>query len=98
MAEPDPLPLVQHDGYVSFLSGGVGLGQSTVIRSMMRDYPLSLEFAGSSPAGNEYPADIPVRATDTHSRVVPNAVSGPSSMALIARRRARLRASAWVCR
>ena len=81
MAAENPPP-VQHEGDIGYLSGGVGLGQSTVIKSMMRDYFLSLEFAGSSSSGNEYLADIPVRITDAHGHVVLEATSrGPFFLA-----------------
>jgi hypothetical protein len=69
-AAPEPLPAVQHKGAVAFLSGGIGLGQSTAIKQVMPKYPLTLEFAGKAATGNEYLADIPVKLSDMHGNTI----------------------------
>lgn len=77
-AMPEGLPAVQHSGAVSYLSGGVGSDQSGAIKDEMRNYPLALEFAGKTGAGNEYLADIPVQISDAHGNVLLHANShGP---------------------
>ncbi|MFT4065959.1 carboxypeptidase regulatory-like domain-containing protein [Paraburkholderia sp.] len=64
------LPAIQHEGDVTFLTGGIGLDQSTAIRKAMPQYPLTLEFAGKATGGNEYLANIPVQLSDTHGHTV----------------------------
>lgn len=69
-AAPESLPAVQHEGEVAFLSGGIGLGQSTAIKQVMPKYPLTLEFAGKAASGNEYLANIPVTLSDMHGNTI----------------------------
>ncbi|WP_233849284.1 carboxypeptidase regulatory-like domain-containing protein [Paraburkholderia sp. HD33-4] len=69
-AAPQSLPALQHEGDIAFLSGGIGLGQSTAIKEVMPRYPLTLEFAGNAASGNEYLADIPVTLSDMHGKTV----------------------------
>ncbi|MFL9959000.1 carboxypeptidase regulatory-like domain-containing protein [Paraburkholderia nemoris] len=70
LAMPEGLPPVQHAGGISYLSGGVGSDESTAIKGEMGNYPLVLEFAGKTNAGNDYLADIPVQISDAHGTVV----------------------------
>lgn len=70
LAMPEGLPPVQHAGGVSYLSGGVGSDESAAIKGEMGNYPLVLEFAGKTNAGNDYLADIPVQISDAHGTVV----------------------------
>lgn len=70
LAMPEGLPPVQHSGGISYLSGGVGSDESTAIKSEMGNYPLVLEFAGKTNAGNDYLADILVQISDAHGTVV----------------------------
>lgn len=70
LAMPEALPPVQQVGAINYLSGGVGSDESTAIKSEMGNYPLVLEFAGKTNAGNEYLADIPVQISDAHGTVV----------------------------
>lgn len=82
LATPEHLPPVQHQGDVTFLTGGVGQGQSTAIKGAMHHYPLSLEFAGKAHSGNEYLSDIPVQVSDMHGHTVLNTTSkGPFLLA-----------------
>ncbi|MDH6147722.1 MULTISPECIES: carboxypeptidase-like regulatory domain-containing protein [Paraburkholderia] len=69
-AATQPLPAVQHEGDVTFLSGGIGLGQSTAIKEVMPRYPLTLEFAGKAASGNQYLANIPVTLSDMHGNTI----------------------------
>jgi len=70
LAMPEGLPAVQHSGRISYLSGGVGIDESTAIKGELGNYPLVLEFAGKTNAGNDYLADIPVQISDSHGTVV----------------------------
>lgn len=57
-------------GVISYLSGGVGSDQSAEMKGEMHNYPLVLEFAGKTNAGNDYLADIPVQISDAHGTVL----------------------------
>ncbi|ALV61697.1 hypothetical protein A8F72_25230 [Burkholderia cenocepacia] len=77
-AEQASLPLPEHSGAVTYLSGGIGSDQSAAIKREMDKYSLVLEFAGHTSNGNEYLADIPVRITDARGKTVLSTVTaGP---------------------
>lgn len=68
LAAPSDLPPVHEAGAITYLSGGIGSDQSSAIKSVMNKYPLVLEFVGSTDAGNDYLADIPVQISDSHGK------------------------------
>jgi hypothetical protein len=68
LAAPSGLPPAHEDGALTYLSGGIGSDQSSAIKSVMKKYPLVLEFVGSTDAGNDYLADIPVQISDSHGK------------------------------
>lgn len=81
-AAADFLPPAQHQGDVTFLSGGIGLSESTAIRTAMQHYPLTLEFAGRGQSGNVYLANIPVEISDMHGHaVLKTTAAGPFLLA-----------------
>ncbi|WP_027820373.1 carboxypeptidase-like regulatory domain-containing protein [Paraburkholderia bannensis] len=81
-AATSSLPPIQHQGNVVYLSGGIGIDQSTALKDEMHNYPLVLEFAGKTRQGNEYLADVPVRITDMHGTTLLNVTShGPFMLA-----------------
>lgn len=55
------LPDVQHHGDVGFVSGGVGLDESTAFQRSESSWPLALRFTG---AGGEYLSDVHVSVLD----------------------------------
>lgn len=59
------LPAMQHRGEIAWVSGGIGSDQSAAFKAAMPQYPLSLEFARHSAAGNEYLANVPVKIADS---------------------------------
>jgi hypothetical protein len=69
-AMPESLPPVQQQGDVTFLSGGIGLDESTAIKGVMHQYPLVLEFATSRSGANEYVADVAVQVSDSQGRTI----------------------------
>jgi hypothetical protein len=78
MAATPALPPLQHSGSISYLSGGIGSDQSAAIKSVMSQYPLTLEFAGKTGSGNEYLSDVPVQIANAHGTTVLKADShGP---------------------
>ncbi|CAE6749388.1 hypothetical protein R69927_02764 [Paraburkholderia domus] len=69
------LPQIQHKGDVSFVSGGVGLDESTALQHAQSQWPLSLRFTGP---GSDFLADVRVRIVDAHDGDVLTATSrGP---------------------
>lgn len=69
------MPQIQHQGNVSFVSGGVGLDESTALRQAESQWPLSLRFTGP---GSDFLADVRVRVVDAHDSDVLSATSrGP---------------------
>lgn len=78
------LPPVQHSGANTFITGGIGLDESTAFKSAMKDWPLTLQFAEKSGHKAQYVADVQVVVTDTKGQVVMNAKSeGPFILAKI---------------
>jgi len=69
------MPQTQTQGDVSFVSGGVGLDESTALRRAQRQWPLSLRFTGP---GSEYVSDVHVQIVDGSGATVLDATSqGP---------------------
>ncbi|RKF29790.1 carboxypeptidase-like regulatory domain-containing protein [Paraburkholderia fungorum] len=69
------MPQIQHKGGISFVSGGVGLDESTALRHAESQWPLSLRFTGP---GSDFLADVRVRIVDAHDGDVLSATSrGP---------------------
>jgi hypothetical protein len=66
----DDLPATQQRGQVTYLSGGIGLDQSQAIKNVMRDYPLTLTFVGTTRNENQYLADVPVTITDSNGNTI----------------------------
>lgn len=76
------LPSAHQEGGVTWLSGGVGEDESQAIRQVMAGYPLVIEFLGKTQYGNEYLANIPIRISDTHGKVILDTQSdGPFMLA-----------------
>jgi len=74
------LPPVQTFGSVSYVTGGIGLDESSAIKAAEKDFSLSLLFAQSK--RGEYLADIKVNITDKAGKTVLEAVSdGPFLLA-----------------
>lgn len=69
------LPQIQHQGDVSFVSGGVGLDESKALQHAQSQWPLSMRFTGP---GSDFLADVHVRVVDAHNGDVLSATSrGP---------------------
>ncbi|MCC8400584.1 carboxypeptidase-like regulatory domain-containing protein [Paraburkholderia sp. MMS20-SJTN17] len=67
-ADMSTLPPAHTDGAVTYLSGGIGSDQSAAFKSAMHNYPLALEFVGTTASGNDYLADVPVTISDSHGK------------------------------
>jgi len=72
---PTGLPQTQTQGDVSFVTGGVGLDESTALRRAQSHWPLSLRFTGPA---SEYVADVHVQIVDAKGATVLDTMSkGP---------------------
>jgi hypothetical protein len=69
------LPQIQHQGDVSYVSGGVGQDESKALERDRSHWPLSMQFTGP---GSDFLADVHVRIVDVHNNEVLHADSlGP---------------------
>ena len=70
MAADQLLPATQRAGQIRYLSGGIGLDQSTAMKNAMHDYPLVLTFVGSTGNARQYLANVPVIIEDGQGNIV----------------------------
>jgi len=64
------LPPVQHQGNVEFVSGGIGIDESTSMKQAEKNYPLSMVFTQHMQGENAYTADVPVTITNASGTTV----------------------------
>jgi hypothetical protein len=85
LAQAAALPAVQKSGAVEYLSGGIGLGESTAIQEASRHWPLTLEFAARDQHRADYLADVNVVVHDAKGHTILRTVSsGPFVLARLA--------------
>lgn len=71
-------PPVEHDGAVSYQTGGVGLGESQAMKQLAAHYPLELEFVEQAGKRGEYSAGEQVRISNASGKTVLSATAdGP---------------------
>lgn len=76
------LPTVQHAGSSTYITGGIGLDESTAMKADMKNWPLSMQFAQKDGTRAEYVADVQVVVTDNKGHAALQAVSqGPFMLA-----------------
>lgn len=76
------LPAVKTSGNVEYLSGGIGLDESTAIKSVAGQWPLSLVFSVKSGARAEYASNVALVVRDAKGAVVlETSGSGPYLLA-----------------
>jgi len=76
----EDLPPMQTYGNVSYISGGIGLDESTAVKAAKNDFTLSLLFAQTK--RGEYLADVNVSIRDKDGALMLEAVSdGPMLLA-----------------
>jgi hypothetical protein len=63
-------PVEKTQGDVRYVSGGIGLDESTQMKSMESQYSLALTFAEQANGKADYLANIPVTITDAQGRTV----------------------------
>ena len=88
------LPPVQKSGAVEYLSGGIGLDESTAIKSASRHWPLSLVFSVQAPGKAEFASDVKLEIRDAKgAQVLATTASGPFLLAKLPPGSYSLRAS-----
>lgn len=76
------LPAVKTSGNVEYLSGGIGIDESTAIKNVAGQWPLSLVFSVKSGAGAEYATNVALVVRDAKGAVVlETSGSGPYLLA-----------------
>ena len=79
------LPPVQKSGVVEYLSGGIGLDESTAIKSASRQWPLSLVFSVQAAGKAEFASDVKLEIRDAKGALVLETMaSGPFLLAKLA--------------
>jgi hypothetical protein len=79
------LPPIHKDGYVEYLSGGIGKDEATVIESASKRWPLTLEFVVKDKPRADFTADVNVVVRDAKGHTVLQATSdGPFLLAKLA--------------
>ncbi|PFH09444.1 hypothetical protein BCF11_1840 [Collimonas sp. PA-H2] len=75
-------PTAVTKGVATYMSGGIGVDESTLIQQEAKNYPLELEFLIKATPKDEYAADIHVKINDASNNVVLDTVSnGPFFLA-----------------
>lgn len=59
------LPPIQRSGNIDYLTGGVGLDESTAIQSASKKWPLTLEFAIKDKKRADFASDVNVVVSDS---------------------------------
>jgi hypothetical protein len=62
------LPPTHQSGGIEYLTGGVGLDESTAIQSASKKWPLTLEFAVKDKQRADFAADVNVVVSDTKNQ------------------------------
>ncbi len=76
------LPPLQHQGATDYVSGGIGIDESTAFKAAMSQFPLALTFASNRDGKAEYVADVQVVIRDSQNNNVLNVTSeGPYFLA-----------------
>lgn len=76
------LPPLQHQGSADYVSGGIGIDESTAFKAAMSQFPLALTFASNHDGKAEYVSDVQVVIRDGQNNNVLNVASeGPYFLA-----------------
>jgi hypothetical protein len=80
--EQSPLPAATTEGGVSYLSGGIGIDESTAMKNAASKYSLELVFSAKAGASAPYLANVHVKISDRTGKTVIDTVSqGPYFLA-----------------
>lgn len=76
------LPALQHQGGIEYVSGGIGIDESTSFKESMGKFPLSMTFDQDMQGKGDYVADVKVAVTDAHGKpVLDTTAQGPYLLA-----------------
>ncbi|MGB6008268.1 carboxypeptidase regulatory-like domain-containing protein [Castellaniella sp.] len=76
------LPALQHQGSVAYVSGGIGIDESTSFKEAMAKFPLSMTFDQMAQGKGDYVADVKVAIADAHGKpVLDTTAQGPYLLA-----------------
>ncbi|WP_300754340.1 carboxypeptidase-like regulatory domain-containing protein [Janthinobacterium sp.] len=79
------LPAIHKSGTVEYLSGGIGLDESTAIKNASRQWPLSLVFSVQAAGRAQFASDVKLEVRDAKGVVVlQTTASGPYLLARLA--------------
>lgn len=79
------LPAVHKSGTVEYLSGGIGLDESTAIKKASAQWPLSLVFSVQAAGRAQFASDVKLEVRDAKGVVVlQTTASGPFLLARLA--------------
>jgi len=79
------LPTIHKSGTVEYLSGGIGLDESTAIKNASRQWPLSLVFSVQAAGRAQFASDVKLEVRDAKGSVVlQTTASGPYLLARLA--------------
>ena len=88
------LPAVQKSGTVEYLSGGVGLDESTAIKSASGQWPLSVVFSVQADGRAQFASDVKLAIHDAKGALALDVTAtGPYLLARLAPGSYRLRAT-----
>lgn len=81
----DALPAVQKSGAVEYLTGGVGLDESTAIKSASGQWPLSLVFSVQADGRAQFASDVKLQIHDAKGALALDVTAtGPYLLARLA--------------
>lgn len=76
------LPDTQQAAGGSFITGGIGLDESTAMKAAMKDWPIAMQFAQKDGQHADYVADVKVAVSDVRGNTAIEAVTqGPFLLA-----------------
>jgi len=79
------LPRIHKSGTVEYLSGGIGLDESTAIKKASAQWPLSLVFSVQAAGRAQFASDVKLEVRDAKGTVVlKTTASGPYLLARLA--------------
>jgi hypothetical protein len=82
LARAADLPPVHDDGNVKYLTGGIGQDESSAMKSIEKQWPLSMEFAENHGGHADYVAGVDVVVRDASGHTALQATTdGPFMMA-----------------
>lgn len=89
-----PLPAVQSQNGVAYMTGGIGAGSAKALQAEAHHWPVTMEFAVKDKPVDSYLANVKVQVLDAQHHVVLDTVSdGPFLLARLAPGQYDLKAS-----